>query len=128
MGARHTFEIRKYFSFTLEKECWDEIYIEKLREIVRSSETSDLYAIVLQEGLANICMIRNSMCFVKSRIEKLIPNKGRGNQSQIDKVWAVDWSDAAGDGIVFLDDLPESNKAGEFRYGESDSGLLQRIP
>ena len=86
MGARHTIDIRKYYSITLEKDCWDAIYIDKLREIVKSSETSDLYAIVLQEGLANICIIRNSMCFVKSRIEKLIPGKGRGNQSQIDKV------------------------------------------
>ena len=73
-------------SFTLYKESWDSIYIDKLRDIVKNNDKSDLYAVVLEEGLANICLVRNSMCFVKSRVEKLIPGKGRGTDQQVSKV------------------------------------------
>lgn len=80
-------------SFTLYKESWDSIYIDKLRDIVKNNDKSDLYAVVLEEGLANICLVRNSMCFVKSRVEKLIPGKGRGTDQQVSKVCFCECSD-----------------------------------
>lgn len=44
-----------------------------------------MFAVVFQEGLANICVIRNGMCIVKNRIEKVIPGKGRGGAAQSEK-------------------------------------------
>lgn len=86
MGARHTFDIKEHTVITLSKDYWDSIFIEKLRELSKKSQTSQLYAIVLQEGLANICIVRNSMCIVKSHIETTIPGKGRGGSAQSQKV------------------------------------------
>ena len=60
--------------------------MEKLKEITNQSQSSELYAVVLQDGLANVCVIRNSMCIVKSKVEKMIPGKGRGGTSQSMKV------------------------------------------
>ena len=71
---------------TIYKEFWDSVFMDKLREISEKSKSSELYAIVLEEGLANVCIVRNSMCFVKSHIETNIPGKGRGGSSQSQKV------------------------------------------
>ena len=62
--------------------------MEKLKEITNQSHNSEFYA-VLQDGLANICIIRNSMCIVKSKLEKMIPGKGHGGTSQSSKVLDV---------------------------------------
>lgn len=63
--------------------------MEKLKEITNQSHNSEFYAVVLQDGLANICIIRNSMCIVKSKLEKMIPGKGHGGTSQSSKVLDV---------------------------------------
>ena len=63
--------------------------MEKLKEIANQSHNSEFYAVVLQDGLANICIIRNSMCIVKSKLEKMIPGKGHGGTSQSSKVLDV---------------------------------------
>lgn len=62
------------------------MFIEKLKEISAKSQSSELYAVVLQEGIADICMIRNSLCIVKGHVETNIPGKGRGGSSQSQKV------------------------------------------
>lgn len=62
MGARHTIEVQEHSPITLTKDYWDSVYISKLREIVKKDQSSKMYAVVLQEGLANICIIKNSMC------------------------------------------------------------------
>ena len=63
--------------------------MEKLKEITNQSHNSEFYAVVLQDGLANICIIRNSMCIVKRKLEKMIPGKGHGGTSQSSKVLDV---------------------------------------
>lgn len=79
--------MKEHTVITLFKEFWDSIFIEKLCELSKKSQTSELFAIVLQEGLANICLVRNSMCIVKSHIEMTIPGKGHGGTSQSQKVY-----------------------------------------
>ena len=85
MGARHTIEVQEHSPITLTKDYWDSVYISKLREIVKKDQSSKMYAVVLQEGPANICIIKNSMCLVKNRIEKAIPGKGHGGNAQSEK-------------------------------------------
>lgn len=89
LGARHTFDIEERLPITLYKESWDEFYLEKLKEIINQNHNSEFYAIVLQDGLANVCIIRNSMCIVKSKLEKMIPGKGHGGSSQSSKVFEL---------------------------------------
>ena len=60
--------------------------MEKLNDITNQSQNSEFYAVVHQDGLANLCVIRNIMSIVKSKLEKMIPGKGRGGTSQSMKV------------------------------------------
>lgn len=47
---------------------------------------ADLGAVVMQEGLANVCLVTSCMTLVRARIETNIPRKRKGQCSQHDKV------------------------------------------
>ena len=48
---------------------------------------ADLGAIVMQEGLANVCLVTTSMTLVRAKIETNIPRKRKGQCSQHDRVF-----------------------------------------
>ena len=50
------------------------------------TQHADLAAVVMQEGLANICLVTPSMTLLRAKIETPIPRKRRGSCSQHDKV------------------------------------------
>lgn len=47
---------------------------------------ADVAAIVMQEGLAHVCLVMSSMTLVRAKIEMNIPRKRKGMCSQHDKV------------------------------------------
>lgn len=51
-----------------------------------TGKTADLAAVVLQEGLAHVCLVRQSMTITKAKIEVPIPRKRRGSCTNHDKV------------------------------------------
>jgi len=53
------------------------------------TQHADLGAIVMQEGLANVCLVTSSMTLVRAKIETNIPRKRKGQCSQHDKVLSV---------------------------------------
>ena len=67
------------------------------------TQHADLGAVVMQEGLAHVCLVTSSMTLVRAKIETNIPRKRKGQCSQHDKVsekhFAVDFyaSDAEHD-------------------------------
>jgi len=48
---------------------------------------ADLGAVVMQEGLANVCLVTSAMTLVRAKIETNIPRKRKGQCSQHDKVF-----------------------------------------
>jgi protein pelota len=77
MGQYHTMDIELNQSIKLEKECWDVIALERLSEACDPAAKADLAAIVMQEGLANLCLITSSMTICKAKIERRMPKKGQ---------------------------------------------------
>ena len=47
---------------------------------------ADLAAVVMQEGLAHLCLITSNMTLVRAKIETNIPRKRKGMCQQHDKV------------------------------------------
>jgi protein pelota len=64
-------------SIRLEKDCWDVIVLERLEEACDPAAKADLAAVVMQEGLANICLITSSMTISKAKIERTMPKKNQ---------------------------------------------------
>jgi protein pelota len=69
----------------VEKECWDTVDLDRISQACDPAQCADLAAVVLQEGLARICLITSSMTLTKATIEVSIPRKRQGLGSQFEK-------------------------------------------
>lgn len=78
IGAYHTIDLFVGSTLTLIKEEWDIISLERIDEACDITKSADVGAVVLQEGLANICLITNTMTVVRQRIEVSIQKKRKG--------------------------------------------------
>lgn len=55
LGAYHTLDLELQRNFTLEKaDGWDSVALGILKESINQDAKADLWAVVMQEGLANI--------------------------------------------------------------------------
>jgi len=84
LGGYHTVELEPNRKFTIFKDCWDTIVIERLEEACDPAKQATLAAVVMQQGLANVCLITKHMTIVKAKIEQSIPRK-RGDASSHSK-------------------------------------------
>ncbi|RMZ89730.1 hypothetical protein DV736_g3044, partial [Chaetothyriales sp. CBS 134916] len=84
IGQFHTLDLELLRDFTLEKEVrdgsegWDSVARAQLDEAVDPNRGTEAVAIVMQEGLANICFITQFQTVLKQRIEVSIPRKRAG--------------------------------------------------
>ncbi|KAI9745149.1 MAG: Translation factor pelota [Claussenomyces sp. TS43310] len=86
VGAFHTLDLELQRNFTLEKsEGWDSIALDVVREAVRQDKEGVVPAVVMQEGLANICLITEHQTVLKQRVEVSIPRKRAGRAGDHDK-------------------------------------------
>ena len=85
MGAYHTIDLELNRKFTITKAEWDSVALERIDEACDPSQNADLAAVVMQEGLAHVCLILSSMTLVKSKIDMPIPRKRKGLCANHDK-------------------------------------------
>ncbi|RHY85112.1 hypothetical protein DYB26_016032, partial [Aphanomyces astaci] len=67
--------------FTLKKNCWDLMSIERIETACNVAKQADVAAIVMQTGLAHLCLITGHMTVIRAKIESSIPRKRPGNTS-----------------------------------------------
>ncbi|XP_066997725.1 protein pelota [Anabrus simplex] len=85
MGAYHTLDLEVNRKFTLTKTEWDSVSLERVDQACDPAQNADVAAVIMQEGLANICLITPNMTLVRAKIEQVIPRKRRGNVQQHEK-------------------------------------------
>lgn len=85
MGQYHTIDLELNRKFVLTKDEWDVVSMERVDLACDATKQADLGAIVMQEGIAHVCLVTSSMTIVRAKIEVNIPRKRRGNCSQHDK-------------------------------------------
>ncbi|KAJ8312933.1 hypothetical protein KUTeg_010306 [Tegillarca granosa] len=71
--------------FTLGKHEWDSVSLERIDMATDVTQHADLAAVVMQEGLAHLCLITSNMTLVRAKIETNIPRKRKGMCGQHDK-------------------------------------------
>ncbi|SMQ45004.1 unnamed protein product [Zymoseptoria tritici ST99CH_1A5] len=85
LGSHHTLDLELHRNFTLEKaDGWDSIAIATLKESVNQDAKAQLWAVVMQEGMANICLVTEYQTILRQRVEMPIPKK-RAGSSEHDK-------------------------------------------
>jgi len=85
MGAYHTLDLELNRQFDLKKSLWDSVSLERVEMATDVSKKADLAAIVMQEGLAHVCLVTSSLTLVRAKIDVNVPRKHRGGVSQHEK-------------------------------------------
>jgi len=95
VGQFHTLDLELNRNFTLEKEVegkdggdgWDSIARAQLQEAIDQTRGTEAVAVVMQEGLANICFITQFQTVLRQRVDVAVPRKraGAGRSADHDK-------------------------------------------
>ncbi|XP_035776130.1 protein pelota-like isoform X1 [Anopheles albimanus] len=85
MGAYHTIDLEMNRAFTLMKPEWDSIALERIDMACDVTQNADVAAVIMQDGLAHVCLITASMTLVRSKIDMTIPRKRKGFIQQHEK-------------------------------------------
>eukprot|EP00429_Kryptoperidinium_foliaceum_P009960 CAMPEP_0176004082 /NCGR_PEP_ID=MMETSP0120_2-20121206/1508_1 /TAXON_ID=160619 /ORGANISM="Kryptoperidinium foliaceum, Strain CCMP 1326" /LENGTH=413 /DNA_ID=CAMNT_0017336749 /DNA_START=45 /DNA_END=1286 /DNA_ORIENTATION=- len=78
-GAHHTLTLELNQNFSVEKECWDQIYLDILQDACNPERQAEVAAIVMHNGLAHVCLVTGALTITKARIEVNIPKKRTGS-------------------------------------------------
>ena len=88
LGSFHTLDLELQRQFTLEKaDGWDSVALQVLRDAVDQAKRAEAWAVMLQEGLANVVLITEHQTIFRQRVEVSIPRKRVGKTSELEKVW-----------------------------------------
>ncbi|KAL2202304.1 hypothetical protein CC79DRAFT_1338372 [Sarocladium strictum] len=83
LGVHHTIELEVNRPFSLWKpEGWDSVALATLDQALSDDKNGAMAAVVMQEGLANICLITQFRTVLKLRIESVVPKKRDGSSDQ----------------------------------------------
>lgn len=67
--------------FTLIKNCWDVMSLERIDTACDIAKKAELAAVVMQTGLAHLCLIKGHMTIIKAKVENSIPKKRTGSSA-----------------------------------------------
>lgn len=95
VGQYHTLDLELNRNFTIDKVVegkdggagWDSVSQTQLMEAVDPNKSTEAVAVVMQEGLANICFLTSHQTVLKQRVETSVPRKraGAGRSADHDK-------------------------------------------
>jgi stalled ribosome rescue protein Dom34 len=75
LGAHHTLELEQKRTFTLIKEHWDSIALERLAAAAEAGRDAELAVLLLQPGMANLCLVSGHLTLWRARVDLPIPRK-----------------------------------------------------
>jgi protein pelota len=78
MGAHHTLDLETHRTFDLAKPRWDSVHVRRIAEATDSGSRADVGAVVMDQGVAQICLISGHMTLVRAKVEVAIPKKRPG--------------------------------------------------
>jgi protein pelota len=86
LGSHHTLDLELQRTFTLEKaDGWDSVALGMLKEAVDNKSRAQIWAVVMSEGLANICYITEHQTVLQQTVTTSVPKK-RAGSTEHDKV------------------------------------------
>lgn len=85
MGAYHTLDLEQNRKFSLGKHEWDTISMERVDMACDPTQSADVAAVIMQEGLAHVCLITPNMTLIRAKIDVSIPRKRKNFVQQHEK-------------------------------------------
>jgi protein pelota len=81
MGAHHTLTLELDRQFSIEKDCWDRVYLDRIEEACNPEGGAEIACVVMGGGLAHVCLVAGSVTATKARIDVTIPKKRTGSSA-----------------------------------------------
>eukprot|EP01023_Acetabularia_acetabulum_P063481 TRINITY_DN7977_c0_g1_i1.p1 TRINITY_DN7977_c0_g1~~TRINITY_DN7977_c0_g1_i1.p1 ORF type:complete len:382 (-),score=71.96 TRINITY_DN7977_c0_g1_i1:157-1302(-) len=85
--AYHTIELEVNRPFTIFKTAWDQLDIDRIKQITDPGASADLAAVLITEGLAHVCLVGQSVTIIKQKIEVSLPKKRGPAVMGYDRAW-----------------------------------------
>ncbi|KAK9817970.1 hypothetical protein WJX72_005116 [[Myrmecia] bisecta] len=85
LGSYHTLEVELQRAFTLHKQCWDTLDLERVKQATNPAASADLAAVLITEGLATVCLVGSSCTIQRAKIEANMPRKRGAAAAGYDK-------------------------------------------
>lgn len=85
LQSYHTAEIQLNKSISIYKNDWDEINYNIIVQSCSIEAKAEIGAVVFEEGIAHLCLVTDNMTVLRNKIEKSIPKKKRGDNSNYEK-------------------------------------------
>ena len=95
IGQFHTLDLELLRNFTLEKEVegshggegWDSVARAQLADAIDQTRGTEAVAVVMEEGIANICFLTQFQTILRQKVEVSVPRKraGAGRSADHDK-------------------------------------------
>ena len=79
MGQYHTLDVLMNQKFWVSKDDWDSINIKRLYESCDLSKKAEIGAVVLQEGLAHVCLITSTITIPLQKVDTTVAKKRTGS-------------------------------------------------
>lgn len=92
LGSHHTLDLELQRDFKLEKDGWDSMAREELKKCTNPESKAQLWAVVMQEGMANICLVTEFQTILRQKIEVPIPKKRAGStdhDKRVDRFYQI---------------------------------------
>eukprot|EP00762_Andalucia_godoyi_P007355 ANDGO_01592.mRNA.1 Protein pelota len=84
IGQFHTFTVEPGDTCVLKKKKWDKMYLERVETACDTQRRADVAAVIMSDGLANICLVSPHRTILLQEIEVKIPKK-RGEAGSQEK-------------------------------------------
>ena len=92
LGSHHTLELELNRKYTIYKDVWDQMYLDQLTAATAGKVASaDVAAVLMQPGLANVCLVSGGMTITRAKLETHIPTKGNAAVQQGAKKLLQKW-------------------------------------
>lgn len=75
----HTAEVQFNKKLRLNKPEWDDVSYRIVIDASMVEKKAEVGAVVLQEGVAHLCLLTDAMTVLRNKVEKAIPRKSRGD-------------------------------------------------
>lgn len=84
-GQYHTFDLELNKKFYLSKSIWDSLALTQLHNAQDAGRNADVAVVIMQEGLAFVCLLTTNLTIQRAKIEVNIPRKRKNFCSQHEK-------------------------------------------
>lgn len=80
LGSHHTLdlEVQRQFVLTKGDGGWDSVALDMLREATEEENRASMWAVMMEEGLANVCYVTEHRTVLKQQVTANIPKKRAG--------------------------------------------------